>query len=138
MQIRLFYTSLLTIGLGGIIYVFFRSDSLIMFKWLRILFLSEYIQQIREETMMFHQILPQWLIYSLPDGLWVCSYTCIISCIWFGCNDPQKIIWVLIIPALAIVSEVGQLARIIPGTFDSMDLFFYLFGWFIPFTIINK
>ena len=70
-KLRLFIIllSLLIFSIGGIIYLTLRSESLIMFRWCEIIYIKEYVDNIR-----LPYILPNWIVFSLPDGLWVLSY----------------------------------------------------------------
>ncbi len=40
--------------------------------------------------------------------------------------------WLLLLPILAISSEIGQFVGIVPGTFDIIDLIFYTAGSVLP------
>jgi hypothetical protein len=60
---------------------------------------------------------------SLPDGLWVFAFASWMRLIWgrhwFWCNLPI---------CLALGSEIGQFFKIVPGTFDLLDVLFYSIG----------
>ena len=65
------------------------------------------------------------IIFSLPDGLWAMSYTMLIFHLR---NDKtfKTLIWSILIPVIGILSEIGQLYYLIPGTFDIIDLIMYI------------
>jgi hypothetical protein len=42
------------------------------------------------------------------------------------------------VPAIAIVSEIGQWFGIVPGTFDVFDLLFYLAGTVLPILLFTN
>ncbi|NDH69333.1 MAG: hypothetical protein EBY22_15830 [Gammaproteobacteria bacterium] len=50
--------------------------------------------------------------------------------------------WSMILPFIAIISEFGQIFRLVPGTFDWVDLLFYFIAIFLILnssnTKINK
>jgi len=108
-----------------------------MFNWFDTLGLNHQILSLRNINIEVVEKLPSWFKYSLPDGLWVFSYVCLILLIWSESEVKKYLFWVLVIPSIAIISEFGQLANILPGTFDPVDIIFYLLGTFLPFTITN-
>jgi hypothetical protein len=67
------------------------------------------------------------LIYSAPDLLWTLSFCLIFSSIWK--TSSRKYYWMLLPLILGLSSEIGQVLGWVPGTFDSVDLLAYLFGW---------
>lgn len=127
-----------TLILGGLIYISFRVDSLMMFKWFENFSLRKPIDSLREMTLVHKSLLPDWMLYSLPDGLWVFSYVSLILLLWGNKLSSFNIIWIFLMPIFAIASEVGQLLSLIPGTFDIIDLIFYILGTIIPLIIYNK
>ena len=133
MIIHILKTALLftPVVLGGLIYIIFRTDRLIMFHWFEYLNLSDEINTIKSLKNILS--LPDWFIYSLPDGLWIFSYIHISLEIWKFSITRQNIFWIFSIPITAIASEIFQLFKIIPGTFDLVDIIFYLIGIALPF-----
>jgi hypothetical protein len=108
-----------------------------MFNWFEKFIMTETVSSIREITMTYQKDFPSWFLYSLPDGLWIFSYVCLIQSIWGSTDGAYKYFWIFIIPVLALILEIGQLLKLYPGTFDIIDLFFYLIGFFLPFTIFK-
>jgi len=117
--------------LGGLIYIIFRTDRLIMYHWFEYLNLSDEINTIKSLKNILS--LPDWFIYSLPDGLWVFSYTALSLEIWRSPITQRSFFWIFSIPIVAVMSEFLQLFKIIPGTFDLIDTAFYLIGITLPF-----
>ena len=138
MKNQLFYGHFLTLLVGGMIYLLFRSDSLIMFKWFASASLDNPIEYLREITLIYRQYLPNWFLFSLPDGLWVFSYVSLTLLIWNNNINKRNFFWVFSIPFIAISSEVGQLYNIVPGTFDNKDLIFYIIGITSPFIFFSN
>lgn len=122
--------------LGGLIYIIFRTETLIMFQWFRYINISDEIRLIKSYRTTYS--FPNWFIYSLPDGLWIFSYTAISLKIWKHLITRQNIFWVFSIPIIAISSEFLQLFKIIPGTFDFLDAIFYSVGTIFPYHISTK
>ncbi len=108
---------------GGLIYMTFRSETLIMFDWFHTLGIDGIVSSLRAYGASFLP-LPDWIIYSLPDGLWVLSYVLAISALWdFDFRTHWKII--VLIPSIAISSELLQSFGLIHGSFDWMDFLAY-------------
>ena len=135
MKQKLLYGHILSLSTGGLIYILFRSSTLKMFGWFTSLGMTDIINSARNLSLSYSSDLPNWIKFSLPDGLWIFSYVCLLLLIWSDNGIKKSIHWVLIIPIIAIFSEVGQLSNIVPGTFDPIDLVFYLLGTFSPFLI---
>ena len=138
MKKQLLFGHLLTLILGGLIYISFRTDSLVMFKWFAALSLDTPIEYLRETTMTVNRLFPNWFLFSLPDGLWIFSYISLILLIWGNNINKRNLFWIFLIPFIAISSELGQLFNIIPGTFDPIDLTFYITGAISPFIIFTN
>ena len=127
---------LFPLTLGGFIYIIFRTETLIMFHWFKYLNISNEVDSIK--NMRTGYSFPNWFIYNLPDGLWIFSYTAISLEIWKNSITRQNIFWVFSIPIISVLSEFLQLFKIIPGTFDFLDVTFYLLGTIFSFYISNK
>ncbi|MEX2485432.1 MAG: hypothetical protein WED10_12755 [Brumimicrobium sp.] len=134
---KLIYGHLLSLLTGSLIYLLFRSSTLKMFDWFNYIGIIEPIKSARTQTLEFSTYLPIWFKFSLPDGLWVFSYVCLLQLIWIDRNIKKSIPWILSIPIIAIFSEFGQLTNLVTGTFDPIDLLFYILGMILPFFIIN-
>ena len=128
----------LNLLLGGFVYISFRQDTIKMFNWFDSVNLSEAISGLRLYTLPLADFLPNWFLYSLPDGLWLFSYLSILLVVWDNKISKHNIHWLLLVPTIAIVSEIGQLFGIVPGTFDIFDLIFYLAGTVIPILIFTN
>ena len=127
-----------TLILGSLIYVFFRTTTLRMFCWFGQLNILSFIDRFRVSTLFLKNYLPNWFLYSLPDGLWIFSYLSLALYIWKNELKSENLFWIFSIPIIAIGSEIGQLIKIIPGTFDIIDLIIYVLGTILPFIIFKK
>lgn len=127
----------LSIISGGLIYCAFRTKNLLLFDWIRFLSLDAPIDLIR--TISYDSIsrIPNWLLFSVPDGLWVLSYTCLILYIWNFNLNRKNIFWFVLLPIIALGSEIMQSFNIISGTFDYFDIVAYIVGFLVPFIIFN-
>src|ERR1700750_1456974 len=119
---------LLPVILGGIIYIAFRSDQLLLFNWLSSIDGVRKLNNYGNTILVFH-----WFKYSLPDGLWLYSYTSLMLEIWRYRINEQSLFWIFSLPFIALSSEFLQLFKVIPGTFDFLDLIFYSLGIVLPF-----
>lgn len=134
---RLTLTVILPLLIGGLIYILFRADSLLMFRWLDTIGLRQVIETARQ--FIEHSYLPSWTIYSLPDALWVFSFTNFMLIIWHDKFSAQTAFWVFIAPTVGLLSEIGQAFHFIRGTFDPTDLALILIASTIPYiTAIKK
>lgn len=138
MKKQLLFGHIITIIVGGLIYLLFRTSTLTMFSWLKYFGLSETVNGFRNSTLAFGDKLPDWILLSLPDGLWVFSYVCLMLLVWHNSLNNKTFLWVLFAPLLAISSELGQLLGLIPGTFDIVDLILYLLGMTLPFIFFKN
>ena len=138
MKRQLFFGNILTLVLGGLIYVLFRTSSLKMFNWFEIIGLKSLTTELRKLSFQFACKIPEWILFSLPDGLWIFSYVSSMLFIWKNSVTTKNIFWISIIPILAIISETGQYFGLLSGTFDSIDLLFYLFGMTLPFIVFTN
>lgn len=123
--------SLFLFFVGGMIYLMFRDESLVMFRWCEELHIKGYIDSLRIPC-----TLPQWVVYSLPDGLWLCSYVLFISVVW---NFDLKHGWPYIfsLPTIAIASELAQAFGWVRGTFDWVDLLCYVIGLYSGYIVVK-
>ena len=127
----------LTILLGGFIYVSFRVESLRMFSWFNSISLYKVIIATRNYTLNYDFLIPDWVKFSLPDGLWLFSFISLILITWKNEINSSNLFWLIGLPIIALLSEIGQSFSFVPGTFDWIDIAMYLIGFMLPF-IINK
>lgn len=119
--------------LGGLLYIAYRSKSLRMFYWFELIGLNSPISNLRDNLYAFKQYIPPWVYFSLPDGLWVYSFTSSILILWKKNNY-----WILFPIITGIMVEVLQGFSLFPGTFDYLDLTFSIIGLTLSKIIINN
>lgn len=73
-------------------------------------------------------ILADWIKYNLPDGLWVYSLTSLMIIIWKSYTW-KSLIWICSGLLIAIISEFCQSIGVLLGTYDSLDIIFYLLAF---------
>lgn len=104
----------------GLMYLTFRSTELNMFRLYK--HAGPWVQTLR--TWGNEIELPQWVRFSLPDGLWLLSYLLLVDAIW-NKFDKSSCIWYLIMPCVAFGSELAQIFWGLTGTADIMDFVCY-------------
>lgn len=108
---------------GGLIYISFRSLSLRMFDWFKWSKIDFFTSLIRDTLNPLKNDIPSWFYFSLPDGLWVYSFSSALLLLWKDHFEKAKY-W-LIIPLISgSIFEIAQGLSLFPGTFDILDLLF--------------
>ena len=97
------------------------------------------IGRIRHLILTTNLRIPKWMIFSLPDALWVYSLTAFMIITW---NDnpmsKNAMFWMSLGPILGIAPEFGQKIGIVSGTFDLVDLLFIIIASILPFLNLKK
>jgi len=117
--------------LGGIIYILFRASEPVFFKWIPGPGLASWFGFARQSSVTFSHSLPEWIVFSLPNGLWAFAYALIITGIWAGSKSWLRIFWMASIPVLVLGFELLQLTGTIPGIFCVHDMAFGIAGLII-------
>lgn len=129
------WNCILPLTIGGLLYLVTRTSSLHMFHWAEYLHVGLLVDQLRfacKEALVTH--LPSWILFSLPDALWMYAFTAAIILLW-----ERKITGYVLVPLiLGLGSEVGQYLKFVPGTFDIVDALCYLFGFLFSIGFLIK
>jgi hypothetical protein len=132
-SLKIIYNVIIPLIIGVLLYVSFRSTSIKMFGWFYNFGFRELTNLIRVFFNPFKKCLPSWIYYSLPDALWVYSFTSIYLILW-----NNRINYWLIIPFFfGCLFEIAQSLKIVDGTYDPIDLIFSLIA-FILSIFINQ
>jgi hypothetical protein len=123
-----FLVSVFAIFSGGLIYILLRPAEPVFFDWFKCIGLDNFLFNIRQYSLSLKRFLPEWFIYSLPNGLWALSYSLIITAIWWNSKSRLKIFWMASIPVLVFGFEVFQYLEILNGTFCIGDIAFGVSG----------
>jgi hypothetical protein len=139
---KYFFTYILhfsTLLIGSLIYIFFRSETLVLFTWIGYFEnIHEFVFYLRGYTVELATYFPLWFIYSFPDGMWVSSYVFLLLMIFdFKINRNNSFL-IFLIPMIGLFSEFGQYFGLVSGTFDLVDILLYLVCSLIPLIILNK
>lgn len=111
--------SLLLFLLACWLYIAFRNTEMVLFNWLGIDY-NNYLFQLLRIT---NYQPASWLIYNLPDGLWMLSFLLLMECIWG--NDKLKWVFICGMIIFAYVLERLQYLHACPGTGDIWDFVCY-------------
>lgn len=130
-----FINCVLPLGIGAMLYLATRDPSLHMFHWARLICIEPLINLLRStfgSTII--SLVPAWILFTLPDALWMYAFTAAIILIW-----SSKTTAYLFIPfIIGIGSEIGQFFKFVPGTFDPVDVLCYLSGFLLPIIFLSK
>jgi len=124
--------------IGGLIYLLWRSDEMIMFNCADAIGILPLIYDARVIFGGFSEYIPNIILFSLPDAVWVYSGTAFFSRLWLDESPVIHILWSSIFAALAVGSELGQLAGLVPGTFDIADLLLCIAAYVMAYKISTK
>jgi len=116
---RIVLNVILPLILGVFLYVLYRKGDLIIFEWLNNSYISG-LQKYMGIGLKWSFKLPNWIIYSFPDGLWAYALSYTIIIVWNKSMKP--VVLVLLTCLLGVSVEIFQLLKIISGTFDLVDV----------------
>lgn len=105
------------------IYFLFRSTDMYMFLPIKACGGMDKLNDIRSLFADCH--LPDWFLYSLPDGLWLYAYMLLISTLWHTEKSHLRTVFLALLPILAFTIEGLQFLSLYQGTGDVVDVIFY-------------
>lgn len=124
----------LPLVIGIAIYWLARPRAINIFNWFKAVYPSVLINK----PYLSVSNIPDWLLYNSPDFLWIFSFTSLLLIIW-NKKITRKNTFYLLIPCIfAILHEFGQLFSLVDGTFDKVDLLFYLLGYFSSILLLKN
>ncbi len=78
-----------------------------------------------------HVLLPEWILFVLPDALWTSAYLFICDAVWSTESCRERLGYGMLVPLIGLLSEVAQRVGWLPGTFDVQDLLAYVLPYLI-------
>lgn len=108
---------------GIMIYLLLRSRNLILYRWIGVTFTSAPPLFYKNAN---NNIFAGFLIYSMPDGLWLYSFIMMLACVWGDEGKRVKYMIALGLLSIALINEAGQYFHIFIGTFDIGDIVAYV------------
>jgi hypothetical protein len=124
--------ALLLILTGGMIYVLYRPENLLLFRVTDSLGITPLIDMLRSNSSRV--MLPSFIVNSLPAGLWTASYLLMMYITTKFHTRRIRLMLALPLPISAIALEFMQLLGWCPGTFDIYDLICYI----VPLCVFVK
>lgn len=122
--------ALIALLVGGLIYILWRSETLMMFVWFEHIGLNNVFGSMRNSTSGVSVSLPNWFLFSLPNALWLFSGLLVFDFIWGSKLSASKLFWLSFFWMVAVGAEVSQALDILPGTFDWQDMSFMILAGF--------
>jgi len=124
--------SIMTLLTGIVIYLLFRDiNNMILFSWIpKPVSIGTALLPLRPS--LFSNILK----FNLPDMFWFLSAILFLRFIWFYRIKIQKV-YIHFFYAIAVIFEISQLSKKVPGTFDWLDLLFMGIGAFVEGLLYN-
>ena len=116
--------SFLLIFTGGMIYILYRPENLLLFRLTDSLGVTPLIDVVRSNSSRI--ILPSFMINSMPAGLWAGSYLIMMYITTKFHTRRIRLMLTLPLPTMAIILEFMQFLGWCPGTFDIYDLICYI------------
>jgi hypothetical protein len=127
---------ILPLLIGGLIYISFRSISLRMCNWFEVIGINDFTSWIRCSMNPLKNNIPSWTYFSLPDGLWVYSFSSALIILW-GNQYKKGKYWLLIPLLFGAIIELAQGIKLFPGTFDIIDFVFCLLASYLSIIIVK-
>jgi hypothetical protein len=134
-QHNFIFLSVIAVFVGGLIYLFLRPVEPLFFEWIKWAGYESHISHFRQFTLRVYPVLPGWIVYSLPNGLWAFSYSLLIFCYWRKSTSRIKFFWIGTIPLVVFGFELLQFIGLLSGTFCEQDVFFLFAGMIGGITI---
>lgn len=107
---------------GGVLYAA-RPAHIVLFDWLDALGFAVLLGPTRAALDV--SSLPDWLVYSVPDGCWAFAFAMALALVWLD-HPRARCASVAVALAVGLGHELAQLAGWLPGTFDTTDLLAYV------------
>lgn len=103
-------------------YVYLRDGPFVFHRWIRVLFPAYDQARLRHHGPHTSLPLPDWILYSLPNGFWAFAYALLMTVIRANQRSLLKYFWLGTVPLLVFGLEILQLTGTLPGTFCGLDL----------------
>lgn len=118
---------------GAAIYFITRTDNILINQWVARIADGKVLHFF--QGVVSNKWVPEWIMYSLPDALWMLALTLIILMIWDFKIHRRSMTWL----AMGVIAGTGlelmQGFHLMRGTFDIADLLFTFLAASIPITI---
>ncbi|MEG0234503.1 hypothetical protein [Cetobacterium sp.] len=122
---------LASFALAVLIYLLFRSRKLFYYQIVELMNLDSHVGSIRKVVWVYRKHIPNWVIYSLPDGLWLFSMGVSILHNRVFYKKAQNIFNIIFFTMIGIEVFQGIYGGhgTFIGTFDGADVICYTIGY---------
>lgn len=122
---------LVSFALAVLIYLLFRSRKLFYYQIVELMNLDSHVGSIRKVVWVYRKHIPNWVIYSLPDGLWLFSMGVSILHNRVFYKKAQNIFNIIFFTMIGIEVFQGIYGGhgTFIGTFDGADVICYTIGY---------
>ena len=126
-----FCIAFLCVFMCGLMYISFRPDTLKMFHFFKVFGVLDFLEELQHNPAR----VPSWMLYNLPDGIWLFAYSILIGSFW---NFKIKDCWmfILVMPSICIPHEILQGLGIMHGTYDPSDVLAYMLAIIAGFSYV--
>lgn len=126
-----FCIAFLCVFMCGMMYISFRPDTLKMFHFFKVFGVLDFLEELQHNPAR----VPSWMLYNLPDGIWLFAYSILIGSFW---NFKIKDCWmfILVMPSICIPHEILQGLGIMHGTYDPSDVLAYMLAIIAGFSYV--
>jgi len=124
--------------LGGAVYLLWRTPEPGFVNALRPLGVGRLVDGLRQAAAPLGPYLPAWLLVNLPDGLWTYTLTALVAIIWRRGPARVRRAWLGGVLVFALAFELGQLLRLVPGSFDPVDLCVIGAAWAVALSTLGR
>ena len=133
LKLAYFITAIAVLFGGMTIYVFFRNtNNILLFHYLpKWSFINTLFSPLKADT-----IWSKMFIFNLPYGLWCLSGLLFVRAVWLT-DTKWGNIYCIVYTAIVMTYVFLKLPKIIPGTFDVLDLLFMCSFAFMESIIFN-
>ncbi len=134
---KVWFIIFLSLFLGLLIYTGTRTDRLFLNQFL--VRFGAHSVKIFFSGFLAHSYIPLWMIYSLPDALWMLALMLFVMMIWDFKLDTRSLPWIIGAMCAGLFFEIAQGLHLIKGTFDVTDMLFIFIGASLPilFTLVK-
>ena len=122
---------LVSFAVAVLIYLLFRSRKLFYYQIIELMNLDTHVGAIRKVVWVYRKYIPNWVIYSLPDGLWLFSMGVSILHNRVFYKKAQNIFNIIFFTMIGIEVFQGIYGGhgTFIGTFDGADVICYIIGY---------
>ena len=122
---------LASFAVAVLIYLLFRSRKLFYYQIIELMNLDTHVGAIRKIVCVYRKHIPNWVIYSLPDGLWLFSMGVSILHNRVFYKKAQNIFNIIFFTMIGIEVFQGIYGGhgTFIGTFDGADVICYIIGY---------